>query len=379
MKRDVGNGGKLPTGCWRLINLGLALTALFALAACGGPPKAVPVAPLPNYVPHGTATAVSPATSAATPVETPVPPLSGAPPRVSDQRFGIVLDALQPDAAGHALQLLHVQWFVGAATGPLDHAATQVQDVPASLTQLATLARRYPGRVWSLAEEPNGISATDPEAQPAAYAARLHAIATALHAADPTAQLIGPDVLDWSTGCTGCGGMVTGQAWTDAMRQAYLDAYHEEVPFDVWSIHTYPLDWQHLPTVNYREMEQQLIDLRRWLDSIPDLRNKPIWDTELGVHWGYTAYQFAQEGGKTTLMPAGILRTDLVENYLRQLLTWLVEKGPAYRIERWFVFAAYNPDVPGDHAGAISLLNGPGPEARLTGFGQIFVDVRTGE
>lgn len=283
------------------------------------------------------------------------------------------MDALAASSAAHALQVLHVQWFIGAATGQPDHSLGQIQSLPADPAQLAGLTRRYPGRVWSLGQEPNGITASSPDSQPAIYAARLHDMAAALHTADPSARLIGPDVLDWSAGCTGCGGMTTGLAWTTAMRAAYLNAYHQDVPFDIWSIHTYPLDWRHLPTVDYSLMEQQLVQFRQWLDGIPALRGKPIWDTELGVHWGYTAYQFATVNGKSTLMPAGQLRADLVANYLRRFLAWLTANSATYGIKRWFVWAAYNPDVPGDHAGAISLLDGPGPDAQLTDFGRIFL------
>ncbi len=367
--------------------VGMAL-ALLALASCGPGPKApaptpiVPLAQLPNYVPHGTPQSAGLANSPTPPprvTPAPSPAVSSSsrslivPTPVDDARFGVVFDGLQPDAAGHALRVLHVQWFDGEGTGLEPHPRRQIQVVPADLTQLAALARQYPGRVWSIHAEPNGISVKDPNAAPAAYAARLHAVATTLHAADPTARLMGPDVIDWLAGCVGCGGMTTGQAWTEAMRQAYLTAYQQEVPFDIWSIHTYPLDWQRLPTVDYALMEQQLLGFRAWLDSVPDLRGKPIWDTELGIHWGYTAYAFAPVNGKLTLVPAGILRTDLVETYLRQFLAWLVANGPRYHIERWFVFAAYNPDDPGDHAGAISLLDGAGPDGRLTPFGRIFV------
>jgi hypothetical protein len=360
------------------------LAALIAgVAGCGRTPTPpAPRANLPDYVPHLPPTPPSSPAAAVAAVE-PTPsstsPLTASPAETAstmhDDRFAIDLDALAAGSTAHALQVLHVRWFSGAATGPLDHAARQVQILPADPAQLADLTQRSPGRVWSLGQEPNGVTASSPASQPAAYATRLHDLAAALHAADPTARLVGPDVLDWSAGCTGCGGMTTGQAWTVAMRQAYLAAYGQEPPFDIWSIHTYPLDWQHLPTVNYAQMEAQLVGLRQYLDGIPALRGKPIWDTELGVHWGYTAYQFATVAGTATLLPAGQLRTDLVEDYLRHFLAWLVANGPTYRIERWFVWAAYNPDVPGDHAGAISLLDGAGPDARLTRFGRLFVSL----
>lgn len=289
-----------------------------------------------------------------------------------DPRFGVVLLTNTQADDLHALDALHTRWYIGGSTA-LQYGPTHVQNAAAvDLATLAQLAARYPGRVWDLGLEPNGWDQRDPRAQPAAYATLLHGIAVTLHAADPTAQLVGPDVLNWSANCVGCGGMTTGQAWTEAMRAAYLAQYGEDLPFDIWSIHTYPLDWQHLPTVNYQLMEEQLTQFRQWIDSIPAQQGKPIWDTELGVHWGYTAYTFVQQNGQSVLVPAGTLRSDLVTNYFQQMLTWLEENGAQENITRWFVYGSYNPDVPGDHAGAISLLDGSGPDAQLTSNGQIY-------
>lgn len=288
--------------------------------------------------------------------------------------FAVDLDHAAPAAVPGALQTLGVQWFDGKAAGDLAHAATSIQRVNYhDLGAVAAAARQYPGRIWQIGIEPNGAEANKPEMQPAAYAVILHDVATTLKAADPTALLLGPAVVDWSSGCVGCAGMPTGSDWTTAMRSAYVAAYDADLPYDIWAIHTYPLDWQHLPAVDYTAMEQQLIDLRAYLDASPTLRGKPIWITELGVVWGYTAYQLPVIRGKATLLPAGALRQDLVEDYLRAFLDWLLENGPRYGITRWFVWSVYNPDAPGDHAGAISLLDGPGPDARLTAFGAIFM------
>ncbi len=291
-----------------------------------------------------------------------------------DPRFAIDLGNVQSDAALHAINILHAQWFDGGVPPSLQFAPTHIQVIdPGNLTELATLAHLYPGRVWSLHIEPNGISANSPDANPATYAQLLHSVATILKAADPTARLIGPDVLNWTEGCELCGPMITGQTWTEQMRADYLAAYGTEPPFDIWSIHTYPLDWAHLPTVDYHLEEQQLVQFRTWLNSIPDLAGTPIWDTELGVHWGYTAFRFEEQNGHKVIVPAGQLRSDLVESYLQHFLTWLTTNGDQYNIRRWFVFAAYNPDSVGDHAGAISLLTGPGNGSRLTADGELFV------
>jgi|GEM_PF-3697849 hypothetical protein len=295
-----------------------------------------------------------------------------------DPRFAVIMTS---DASGvvHALDTLHASWFIGGAPDALAYAPTHVLETGGDLTALAALARLYPGRAWTMGAEPNGISMTDALSQPAAYAQRLHNVATTLHNADPTALLIGPDVLNWTANCVGCGGMITGKDWTDQLRADYLADYGQDVPFDVWTIHTYPLDWQNLPTVNYQLMEQQLMDLRQYLDAIPAQRGKPIWDTELGVHWGYTGYGFQTIDGKSEVAPTGQLRSDLVANYFQQMLGWLEQNGAQYNITRWFVYSSYNPDAPGDHAGAISLLDGAGPDARLTAYGKMFAAAATGK
>lgn len=210
-------------------------------------------------------------------------------------------------------------------------------------------------------------------AQPAEYARLLHNIATVLHTADPTAKLAGPDILNWSAPCLGCGGMMTGQQWTEQMTSAYVQDYGTEPPFDIWTIHTYPLNWQQLPTVNYALEEQQIVGFRQWLNGTPGLAGLPIWDTELGVHWGYTGYKFVEHDGQSMIAPTGELRSDEVAGYLSHMLSWFDANSSRLNIQRWFVYAAFNPDVIGDHAGAISLLDGPGPDAQLTPLGHIFV------
>ncbi|HEY8743768.1 MAG TPA: hypothetical protein VIU62_11750 [Chloroflexota bacterium] len=295
-----------------------------------------------------------------------------------DPRFGVILSSSAAGAV-HALNALHSAWFIGDAPPSIAYSPSHVMLVSTvDIGTLTSLATQYPGRVWSLGLEPNGYALTDPEAQPAAYAQRLHALATTMHSVDPTAEILGPDILNWSAQCGGCGGMTTGQDWTAALRAAYLADYGAELPIDIWSIHTYPLDWLHLPTVDYQLMEQQLVEFRQYLDSIPAQQGKPIWDTELGVHWGYTDYTFQTIAGKSELVPSGQLRSDLVMAYFQQMLGWLEQNGASYGIDRWFVYSSYNPDVVGDHAGAISLLDGAGQDAQLTTFGTMYATAAGG-
>jgi len=64
-------------------------------------------------------------------------------------------------------------------------------------------------------------------------------------------------------------------------------------------------------------MEQQLMDLRQYLDAIPAQRGKPIWDTELGVHWGYTGYGFQTIDGKSEVGGFPVVRRPMRQWMLR--------------------------------------------------------------
>ena len=344
--------------------------------------------PVETHPPQATRTPVeTPSAVVATVVESPTSAPTSSPTSstvrvdptatavVGDTRFGVLPNKTTADGIPHALELLHVQWWDGVGANRDVFPPNVV--IHASWTDMALLAdraRKQPGMTWSMGREPNGEAAALPEMQPARYAVLLHQVASAIHGADPTAVLVGPDVLNWTAPCEGCSGFVSGRDWTMAMRAAYVASFGEEPPFDVWTIHTYPLTWQHLPTVDYVSMQQHIIDYRHYLDGIPGLHGKPIWDSELGVHWGYEGRGMLQTAGNLQFVPLGRNRQYLVEAYLRQMLTWLTDVGPSYNVTRWFVWATFNPDDATDHAGGISLLDGPGPDAHLTSYGRIFAD-----
>lgn len=196
-----------------------------------------------------------------------------------------------------------------------------------------------PGSYWTINDEVNvpGQGLTDPDE----YAVRFRAYKQALQAADPTAKLVAPNILNWEETCRGCPGITQGKAWVDQFRQAYLNRYREEPPVDVWAIHPYAVDWTNLPMVDAAHVKRELAAFRGYLDAIDGQRGKPIWVTELGLIWGYDGVSWREEApGVWKASAVGAYRDDLIEAYLNDVLDWLETDGQALGIERWFVFGA---------------------------------------
>src|SRR5207248_9072044 len=119
------------------------------------------------------------------------------------------------------------------------------------------------------------------------------------------------------------------------------------VPFDVWGIHVYQLNWKHpLPMIDAPGDQAQLIATRQWLDAKG--LALPIWLTEFGVLWAYDGVDWqplsysvrctGPDQGRCAV-PVGPRRTDLLNDYLDQMFRWLTTTGQTRRIERWFVLA----------------------------------------
>ena len=181
--------------------------------------------------------------------------------------FSYHVDAI-PD--GHEKLL-----YIGSLPGPTPQ---QIQD----------LAQQAPGSVWYIVGEPNrraGYGATEVVQQ-------LHDLYTAIKTADPTAKITSPLILNWDYTCIGCGGFQSGHDWVQEFRTAYLNVYGTEPPVDIWAIDVFPIDWSNLPTVNHQTPIDQITGLRGYLNSIPEQQSKPIWITELGLHWGWDKMLF---------------------------------------------------------------------------------------
>jgi hypothetical protein len=139
---------------------------------------------------------------------------------------------------------------------------------------------------------------------------------------------------------------------------------------EVWSLDAYPLDWLHLPMVNYQIVIDQVVAMRAYLDNIPGQAGKPIWITELSLHWGFNDYLVTPDG----LIAAGQYQQQAVLAYLTALFDWLEANSVSMNVQRWFLYKSYHDLVKpqlGGFAG-LTLFDGPNPGAQLTPTGELF-------
>ena len=125
---------------------------------------------------------------------------------------------------------------------------------------------------------------------------------------------------------------------------------------------------------------QQLVVMRQYLDSIGH-DSKPIWITELGLHWGYDGMLFSgQEGYDNSCdplpQPSGSYQTQAVIGYLDAVFDWLDANAASKNIEKWFLLSTYE-NITTCNASAyagLTLFDGPNIGANLTAVGQFFRD-----
>jgi hypothetical protein len=202
----------------------------------------------------------------------------------------------------------------------------------------------HPGTTWLISNEPNVANSVPSDTMtPQLYATTLHATAAIIRAADPTALIVGPNVLNWVDTCIGCPGYTTGAAWTQQFYEAYQQQYGVRPPIDRWAIHTYELDWSATPMLDPEFDIRQFVALRQWLDSKPEERGRPIWNTELGVVWAYTSYAL---NAQHQVAPAGRYDEAGLNAWLDRMMTWLTGDGQRMGVERWFFFADISSDDP---------------------------------
>src|SRR5581483_12510372 len=85
----------------------------------------------------------------------------------------------------------------------------------------------------------------DKNSGPAVYAARYKTFYNAIKGADPTATIIGANILNWNTACQSCGGgNLNGVDWFPQFWEAYKQQNNGQTPpADAWGIHAYTIDW----------------------------------------------------------------------------------------------------------------------------------------
>jgi hypothetical protein len=297
-----------------------------------------------------------------------------AAPVFGDSRFGVYLNG-DPQQ----LATLGTRWYITMQpdSPPPPPNAVWVQYVSLQAGQTDDLAQRVaqsPGSSWLIGNEPN-VKGSPDELSGEQYARALHDAVGVIHATDPSASIVGPNIINFDFTCIACPGFTSGHAWMGSFLAAYSADYGTLPPIDIWSIHTYPLDFEHFPQVDASTMEQQLTEFRAYLDATPGLSGAPIWDTEIGTHWGYEGLEWRDDGtGTVKAFPVGAYRSDLLLGYMQNLLGWLAQNGPSLNIDRWFFYVSYEnrPEAWETTYAGINLLDGFGPNAQLTPFGQLY-------
>ncbi len=311
------------------------------------PPSPTPTGPTPTpFIPP-------------TAVPTTVP--SPTPVRTADARFGLIVGGRDNSEAAYFANALSVDWYLDYGVSPsVDPSINKLRAImlepgfhPYSDAEIIDLVSADPGSYFQIGNEPN-IFCKDPVTSctgvnsPAGYADALNYYATRIKAADPTAVIVGPNVLNFDFTCIGCSGYTSGRTWIEEMRQSYLSSYGTEPPIDIWAIHQYPLDWFNLPTVNDAVLTQDLEAFRTYLDSIPGQSSKEIWITEFGLHWGFEGLQYQKDGTlepcdpSTTDRcwpgPTGEYLTSEVIGYLDRLTSFYRTNSSRLKLTRWFLW-----------------------------------------
>lgn len=208
----------------------------------------------------------------------------------------------------------------------------------------------------------------------------LHDIYTAIKGADPTARIVSPPLLNWIFTCIGCPGFGRGTDWAETFRVGYHLAFGEEPPTDIWAVNAYPIDWDNIPTLVPDLMIDQIKGLRAWRDERPFQAGKPIWVTEIGLHWGYDEIDFDAAGCNGLPAPSGTYREASVTDYLRAVYDCLDANAETQNVERWFQYISYR-DIAtcktGGYAG-VTLFDQASVGGNLTAAGRLFRDRAAG-
>ena len=303
-------------------------------------------------------------------------------------RYAIVMHTGNTTVQPYFLDTLGAKWYLDYNADPsgtppgrekvlyVPHA---IGMTPMSPAQIQAAAQQAPGSIWYVGGEPN-VGDADP-----GMVETLHYYYTEIKAADPTARITSPSILNWEYTCLRrsasvpenhwCAWDYSGHEWVDWFRSTYRASYGTEPPVDIWAIDIYPLDWTNLPTVDATMPIEQVQGYRDYLSAIPEHADKPIIITRFGLDWGWDDAVRYLLPGCNTWSPAGTYQTSRVIDYLDTVFTWLEDNAVSKNIERWFLFVAYA-DIHHcrfDAYAGLSLFDGPAPGAALTDVGRWYV------
>jgi hypothetical protein len=360
-------------------------------------PLPTPVVPSPSPPPNATAGATPSTTPTATATRIPTPtpvfftpqPVPTPTSQPTSASYGVISSG---DLVEYHLSQLGVDWYIDynpdtrtapPGTNKVPFVSVKPGKPRLTSTEITTFTSAAPGSTWYIGGEPNvpqqdGIS-------PQAYADELDYYSTQIRAADPTAKIMGPSILNWDFTCTGCGGFQSGESW---MRE-FVDSYAithagSPPPIDIWAIDAYPLTWFNLPMTNWQLVRDQLIGYRQYLrDEVPGQADAPIWVTEISSHWAFDGFTVVNE--KLTIPDGQDFQADFmwdeVSVYMEGILGWLQDNAVKQNIDRWFFYKDWvdiSSTASEGYAG-IHFFESGASDAALNPLGQVYHDFATGQ
>ncbi len=230
--------------------------------------------------------------------------------------------------AKHWADQLHAGWYIDWQV--LDHAPQEdlphwqmVRFSPADswlvrpvIERVRQIARRYPGQIWVLGNEPDVIWQDNLPAE--VYAEAYHDLYEAIKAADPSAQ-VSPAAISQATDIR--------LAYLDRVLAEYQRRYHQPLPSDLWTVHGFVLREERgswgvdiPPGFDYdlgRDysiedhgrldlFQEHIMDFRQWMKA-NGYRDQPLGLTEFGI-----------------LMPDDLgFSSEFRAQYLRATFDWL--------------------------------------------------------
>jgi hypothetical protein len=220
---------------------------------------------------------------------------------------------------------------------------------------------------------------------PADYIPAFDYYVSEIRAADPTARITAPAILNWDFTCRGCAGYTSGHDWLAEFVQTYRNTHSGAAPpVDIWAIDAYPLTWDAVPMIEWDIVTNQISGLRAWLNAnVPEQTSRPVWVMEIASHFAYSGWRL--EGGKVALAEGLDFDADYqwtaMSNYMTGLLDWLKANASTLNIERWFFFAAYvdiKKQISVDGYAGIYFFQSGAPDAPLNQLGQLYRDYALG-
>ena len=309
-------------------------------------PTATP-APTVTPKPTSSPTLTPTPTPTSIPKTTPVSEKGDTVIEIPDQRYAVIGHTQNLQTLEWFLNDLGTEWYLDGQHSPEEivlkipgHTRLFYVDVNPwqpvwTAQQIAMVTLDSPGAVWYISGEPNR------RFKPTEILEKLHSLYTMIKAADPSALIMSPSMLNFDFTCNGCGGYTSGKEWLTSFIDLYQEEYGVMPPIDIWAIDLYPLDWVSLPTTNAALMIDQLTSLRSYLDTMKEFYQAPIWITELGLHWGWNEIDWAVPGCDGRPSPAGQYQEEALISYFEQLFNFLDNNAALYQVEKWFVFITY--------------------------------------